>query len=149
VIIYSGTRVGNNVLFGEYASIREECSIEDNALIAMQVTVNHSTVVGKNSKVMDLTHLTSNMIIEEDVFISVGVTSTNDNKMRIKGKSVGKNSGPYVKKGAKIGTNASLLPGVVVGENSVVGACALVTKDVPKATLVMGIPARVIKELEE
>lgn len=149
VVLYSGTKIGNNVLLGDCASIREECLIENNVLIARHVTINHSTRIDNDCKIMDLTHITSKMIIEENVFISTGVTSTNDNKMRIKGEPVGKSAGPHIKRNARIGAGASLLPGVVVGENSVVGACALVTKDVPNSTLVMGIPARIIKKSDK
>lgn len=76
--IYKGTYVGNNVLIADNASIREECYIDDGCIISRGVTINYNT---KIVKIMDLTHITGNMVIEDDVFVSVGITLTNDNTM--------------------------------------------------------------------
>lgn len=142
-VIYAANKLGNNVLIGDGACIREHANIEDKALIAQQCTFNHHVTVKKNSKIMDLTHITARTIIEEDVFIGVGVSSANDNNMRIKGSEVGEASVITLKKGCKIGSGSTLLPGITVGENAVVGAGSVVTKDVQADTRVMGVPAKI------
>ena len=96
---------------------------------------------------MDNSHITGNMRIGNHVFISVLVASTNDNSMGRESDAADHLSGPVVEDYATIGAGASLLPGVVVGANAVVGASALVTKNVPAGKVVMGIPARVIRDI--
>ena len=96
---------------------------------------------------MDNSHITGNMVIGSHVFISVLVATTNDNTMgredynedHVKGASIG----DYV----TVGAAANILPGVKIGRNAIVGASALVTKDVPENKVVMGIPARIIRDV--
>ena len=142
-VIYAANRLGKNVLIGDGAQLREHGKIGDTALIARLCTTNHHITVKDNSKIMDMTHITARTVIEEDVFVGVGVCSANDNTMRIKGSEVGEAAIITLKKGCKIGSGSTLLPGVTVGENAVVGAGAVVTKDVPEASTVMGVPAKV------
>lgn len=146
-IIYTGTTIGNDVMIADFANIREECSIGNHNIIARAVTINPNTKIGNNVKIMDCTHITSDMIIEDHVFISAGVVTTNDNFFGRTKNALSKLKGPYIKRGAMIGANASLLPGVVIGENSIVAVGSVVTKDVPPKKIVMGIPARIVKEV--
>jgi acetyltransferase-like isoleucine patch superfamily enzyme len=92
---------------------------------------------------MDNSHITGNMTIESDVFIGAGVISTNDNAMGGAMSNAHPFTGPTVEKGASVGSNATLLPSVVIGAGAVVAAGAVVTKDVPPGRTVMGVPARV------
>lgn len=142
-VIYAANKLGNNVLIGDGACIREHANIGDKVLIAQQCTFNHHVTVKNNSKVMDLTHITARTVIEDDVFIGVGVSSANDNNMRIKGSEVGEASVITLKKGCKIGSGSTLLPGITVGENAVVGAGSVVTRDVSAESRVMGVPAKI------
>ncbi len=144
-VVYRGTTVGRNVLIADLASIREECEIGDYVVIARGVTVNYRTRIGHHTKVMDNTHLTGNMVIEDHVFISVLVSSTNDNTMGVHDSGLVP-KGPIVRRGARIGASAVLLPGVEVGAYAVVGAGAVVTRDVPPRKVVMGVPARVVRD---
>ncbi len=146
-VVYSGTTVGDHTLLGDNCSILDECRVGDYCVISRNVSINYNTVIGNRTKIMDNTHITGNAIIEEDVFISVLVATTNDNTMGKKGYT-NDMKGPHIKKNAKIGAAANLLPGVIIGENSIVGASALVTKDVADHKLVMGIPARVIRNVD-
>ena len=145
-VIYAANRLGNNVLIGDGAQLREHGDIGDNALIARLCTTNHHVTVKENSKIMDMTHITARTVVEEDVFVGVGVCSANDNTMRIKGSEVGEAAIITLKKGCKIGSGSTLLPGVTVGKNALVGAGAVVTKDVPETSTVMGVPARVTEQ---
>lgn len=144
--IYAGNKIGTYTLLGDNCSIREDCIVGDYCIISRNVSVNYNTKIGNHVKVMDNSHITGNMIIEDDVFISVLVATTNDN-------SIGRDSysdnmkGAYIKKRAMIGAGANLLPNIVIGEGAIVGAGAVVTKDVPDKMLVLGMPARAIKEV--
>lgn len=151
-VIYRGTTIGSNCLIGDTASMREQVSIGDSCIIAMGVTINYNTKIGNRVKVMDNSHITGNVIIEDDVFISTLVSTTNDNSMGREAAlnvppEVRKRSGPIIRRNATIGAGASVLPGVEIGENAIVGANSTVTKAVPPKVLVMGTPARVIRPL--
>lgn len=143
--IYKGTYIADNVLIADNASIREECLIDDGCVISRGVTINYNTKVGKRTKIMDLTHITGDMVIEDDVFVSVGVTSTNDNTMGRSQYGEDHVKGPVIRKFATIGGGACLLPGVEVGENAIIGMGSVVSKSIPCKKVAMGIPAKVIK----
>lgn len=147
--IYKGTKIGNDVLIADNASVREGCYIDDGCIISRGVTINYNTKIGKRTKVMDLTHITGDMVIEEDVFVSVGITSTNDNTMGRKEYGEDHVKGPIVRKFATIGGGACLLPGVEVGENTVIGMGSVVSKSIPSKKVAMGIPAKVVKDVSE
>lgn len=146
-VLYRGTTIRQRTLVGDLASIREECVIGDDVIIARGVTINYNTRVGNNTKVMDNTHLTGDMIIEDHVFIGPLVASMNDNSMGRDPQGDKNQGGPRIRKGASIGGGASLLPNVVVGEYAVVGSGAVVSRDVPPRKVVVGIPARVVKNV--
>lgn len=147
VILYTGTVIGRHTLLGDNCSIREKCTVGDYCIISRNVSVNYETKIGDYTKIMDNSHITGNMKIGTHVFISVLVASTNDNSMGRNEDAVEHLSGPVIEDYATIGAGASLLPGVVIGENSVVGASALVTKNVPANKVVMGVPARIVKDV--
>lgn len=141
-VIYAQNKIGSHVLIGDGAKIREGCILEDFVLVAMNCTFNHNVTMKKNSKVMDLSHITADTVIEENVFVGANVTSANDNAMRLKGQEVGSSRHIHIREGSRIGSSAMLLPGVTIGENSVVAAASLVSRDVNNNTRVMGIPAK-------
>jgi acetyltransferase-like isoleucine patch superfamily enzyme len=153
-VIYRGTKIGNDTLVGDGVCIREKVIIGDSCIIAMGVTINYNTRVGDRVKIMDNTHITGNMIVEDDVFISTHVTTTNDNSM---GREAAlnipvdqrKRQGPIIRRNATIGQAACILPAVEVGENTIVGANAVVTKSLPPRVMALGIPARVVRELRD
>ena len=148
VVLYAGTTIGNNNLLGDFCSIREECKIGNYCIISRTVSVNYNTEIGNNTKIMDNTHITGNMKIGNHVFISVLVATTNDNTMGRDEYDPGHVYGATIEDDVTIGAAANILPHVVVGKNSVVGAGAVVTKDVPPNKVVMGVPARIIKDVE-
>lgn len=147
-VVYADVIIGHNTLLGDYCSIREECRIGDFCLISRNVSINYNTVIGSRTKIMDNTHITGNVVIEEDVFISALVVTTNDNTMGREEYSTEHVVGPHIKKKTTIGAGANILPNVIIGENCVVGAGAVVTKSIPDNKLVMGIPARIIRDTE-
>jgi len=147
VILYRGTKIGNEVMIGDLVSIREQNVIGDKTIIARLISMEPRTVIGQRVRTAAVTYLTGDMIIEDDAFIGSHVSTTNDNKM---GRGVaGAYKGPDIKRGARVGSNATLLPGVVIGEEAVVAAGALVSRDVPDRKIVMGVPAKVIRDVPE
>lgn len=145
VVIYTGTKIGQNTLLGDNSSIREKCTVGNYCIISRNVTVNYETRIGDYTKIMDNSHITGNMTIGNHVFISVLVSSTNDNTMGRASDAVDHLAGPVVEDHVTIGAGASLLPGVIIGRNAIVGASALVTKNVPENSVVMGVPGRVVR----
>lgn len=143
-VVYYDVEIGNNTLLGDGASIREKCRIGSYCIVARYVTVNYNTTIGDRTKIMDLSHITGNGSIGNDVFISVLVGTTNDNSMGQMQYDEGRVLGPTVHDGAAIGVGASLLPNVDIGEGTVVGAGAVVSKSIGADKLVLSVPAKVI-----
>jgi acetyltransferase-like isoleucine patch superfamily enzyme len=154
VVIYRGTIIGDDCLIGDTACIREQVRIGSSCIIAMGVTINYNTTIGCRVKVMDNTHLTGNMTIEDDVFIAMHVSTANDNSMGREAAlnvplSLRKRQGPVIRRHATIGQGTCILPGIELGENSIIGANSVVTKPIPAHVLALGSPARVVRELRE
>lgn len=145
--IYKGTKIKNNCLLGDGASIREHCIVGEYTIISRNVSVNYNTTIGSHTKIMDNSHITGNMKIGNNVFISVLVATTNDNSMGREGYTE-KVNGPIIEDNVTIGASASILPNIVIGKNSIVGSGAVVTKNVEPNKVVMGVPARVIRDVE-
>lgn len=125
-----------NAVIGSSCNICSHCFIENDVLIGNNVTIKNGVQVWDGT------------LIEDDVFIGPNVTFTNDKKPRSK-IYPSKFKGPHVKKGSSIGANATILPGIVIGKFSMVGAGAVVTVDVPDYAVVVGNPALVIKYLSK
>lgn len=142
-VIYFDVEIGTNTLIGDGASIREQCRIGSFCILSRYVTVNYNAHIGDRTKIMDGTHITGNSRVGSDVFISILVGTTNDNVVR---SGYGSHiAGPIIKDEVVIGVGASLLPGVTIGGGATVGAGAVVTKDVPPHSTVIGAPAKAIK----
>lgn len=148
-VIYTDVMIGKGTLIGDNASIRESCRIGDGCIVARNVSINYNTKVGDATKILDNAHITGNMVIEDHVFISTLVATTNDNLIGKGEYSDEREKGPYIKRGATIGAAANLLPGVMIGENALVGAGSVVTKDVPDGKVVMGVPAKVVRDIDD
>jgi len=146
VIIYAGVKIGNQVLIGDQASIRQFSSVGDRSVVGRLVSTDPSVNIGSLVKIEAGAALAGPSTIEDNVFIGMGVITTNDNSM---GRGVGNHKGPHIKRGVRIGSNSTLLPGVVIGEQAVVAAGAVVTHDVPDRKVVMGVPARVVRDVPE
>ena len=142
-VIYYDVEIGDNCLVGDGASIRDGCRLGDRVVISRAVTVNFGTIIGHDSKVMDNTHLTGTMTIGERVYIGPGVMTANDNAIGKAGYDSDWIRGATIEDDVAIGLLAGILPSVTIGQGAVVGACALVTRDVPSGATVMGVPARV------
>ena len=142
-IIYSNVKIGDRLKTGHRVLVRENTDIGDDVLIGTNSVIDGHCKIGNNVSIQTDVYITINTTIEDHVFIGPRVVTTNDKYMYYGAKLIG----PTIKKGARIGANSTLLPGVVIGENAVVGAGSVVTRDVPAGAVVAGNPARTIKSL--
>ena len=141
-VIYYDVTIGNDTLVGDGASVREQSRIGDRCVIGRYTTINYATLIGNDVKVMDHTWLAGNMTIGNNVFISGGVTTTNDNNMGAEGYDPDKVIGPKIGDNVKIGVGAILLPKIKIGNGALIAAGAVVTKDVSPGEIVLGVPAK-------
>jgi len=141
-IIYSRVKIGNGFKTGHRALIRENSEIGDNVLIGTNAVLDGNCKLGSNISIQTGAYITAFTTIEDNVFIGPWVVTANDKYMVIGAKLIG----PTIKKGARIGANSTLLPGVVIGEGAVVGSGSVVTKDVAPRKTVVGNPARELKK---
>ncbi len=141
-VIYAGTKIGKKVFVADGASIRENVVIGDNVMVGRNVTIENNSTIGDGTKIQTGAHITGECIIGKNCFIGGEVSTTNDFFM---GAKEAKMKGPILEDGVLIGSNATLLPGVRIGENSVVGAGSVLTKDVPPNEVWVGNPAKFLK----
>ena len=148
-VVYAGTTVGDNCMIADLASVREKCRIGNSVLIGRGVAVENNTNIGAGTKIQTNAYITAFMELEEQVFIAPMVATTNDNFMGRTEKRFALKKGAVIKRGARVGGNAILLPGVTIGEESFVAAGAVVTKDTPPRQVVMGMPAKAIRPVPD
>ncbi len=148
-VIYRGAYLKKKVFVGDLASIRENVEIGEYTIIGRGVTVENKTKIGKRCKIETEAYITALSTIEDYCFIAPGVVFTNDNYLGRTEERKKYFGGPYLKKGARIGAGAVILPNIVIGEDAVVAAGSVVTKDVPPKVIVMGVPARYHKDVPE
>lgn len=143
-IIYQDVRIGNHFETGHHAIIREENRIGDSVSIWSNTVIDYACVLGSRVKIHTNGYIAQFSKIEDDVFIAPGVVFAND-KYPVSQHL----EGPIIKRGARIGVNVTILPGVLVGEDALVGAGSVVTKNVPARSVVAGNPARIIGNVED
>jgi acetyltransferase-like isoleucine patch superfamily enzyme len=130
------------------------CSIDDNSKIGSFVEIQKGATIGKNCKISSHSFVCEGVHIEDNVFVGHGVMFTNDLFPRATNPDGSAQTDAdwhlvetFVKKGASIGSNATIVCGITIGENALIGAGAVVTKDVPPNTVVAGNPGRILKQL--
>jgi acetyltransferase-like isoleucine patch superfamily enzyme len=148
-VVFAGTTLGERAIVGDQACVRERCTIGDDVVIGRGSLVENDTSVGALTKIQAHAYITAYSLLEDNVFIAPCVVTTNDNFMGRTEKRHDLVKGPTIRRGARIGGGAVLLPGIEVGEEAFVGAGAVVLKDVPARALVVGSPARQIREVRE
>lgn len=147
-VIYAGNRIGDNFSTGHGTMIRELNEIGNNVSIGTQSIIEHHVKIGNNVRIHSGAFIPEFSVLEDFAWIGPRVVFTNAlHPQAPRAKEYLK--GPKIGKYARIGANATLLPGVVIGTNSLVGAGSVVTKDVPSNVVVVGNPARVVKNIEE
>ncbi|MBI5034800.1 MAG: dual specificity protein phosphatase family protein [Chloroflexi bacterium] len=147
-VIYAGNVIGDDFQTGHGALVREENKIGDNVSIGSHSIVEHHVTIGNGVRIHSNVFVPEFSILEDDCWLGPNVVVTNARYPRSKNAKENL-QGATIKRGAKIGANATLLPGVVIGENALVGAGAVVIDDVPDGAVVVGNPARVVKQIDE
>jgi len=150
-VIYTGSTLGRNVLIADLSSIREGCSIGEGVVIGRGVMVLYQCAIGNFTRIQDQAHLVGEMVVEDHVFIGMGVMTANDNDVyRSRFRTTPPEfQGPVIRRLAVIGAGATILPGVEIGKGALVAAGAVVTRDVPAWTIVAGVPARHVREIPD
>ncbi len=148
-ILYAGTTVEGDTTVADLASVRENCRIGKAVLIGRGVAVENNTSIGDFTKIQTNAYITASMEIADHVFIAPMVTTTNDNFMGRTEKRFTLRKGATIKRGARVGGNAILLPGITVAEESFVAAGSIVTKDTAPKQVVKGVPARPVRPVPE
>jgi acetyltransferase-like isoleucine patch superfamily enzyme len=145
-VIYAGNEIGADFQTGNKVNIRESNRIGENVSIGTLSVVEHHVTIGDHVRIHTQVFVPEYTVLEEGVWLGPNVVLTNakypkspDAKANLKG--------PVLRKGAKVGANATILPGVVIGENALIGAGSVVVRDVPDETVVAGNPARTINHL--
>ena len=146
-------KLGKNVKIFDFVNLYG-CSIDDNSKVGTFVEIQKNASIGKNCKISSHTFICEGVHIEDNVFIGHNVTFINDKYPHsanedgsMQTEADWKVVETFVKKGASIGSSSTILCGVTIGENAIVGAGAVVTKNVPANLIVAGVPAKVIKKL--
>ena len=147
-IIYLGSKIGKNLETGHNVVIREENNIGDNFNIWSNSVIDYGCKIGNNVKIHCNCYIAQFTELEDDVFIAPGTVLAND---LYPGRKESKDlmKGPVIRKGAQIGVGCRILPYITIGENAIVGAGSVVTKDVPPKAVVAGVPAKVIKYVDD
>jgi len=148
-IVFAGSRIGARVILGDQSCVRERVTIGDDVVLGRGSLVENDTTIGAMTRIQADAYITAYSTLEEHVFVAPCVVTTNDNFM---GRTEGRRElmkGPTIRRGARIGGGAVLCPGIEIGEEAFVGAGAVVTKDVPPRVIVVGNPARVLREVPD
>jgi UDP-2-acetamido-3-amino-2,3-dideoxy-glucuronate N-acetyltransferase len=149
VAIYRGAVIGSDVLVADMASIRENTTTGDFTIIGKNATIENNVAIGKRCKIQSNVQIVPYSLLEDDVFMSPGVMTSNDKYAGRTKKRFKEYKGLTMKRGARLGVACITLPGVVINEDAMVGAGSIVTKDVPARKIAFGTPAKVVKDVPE
>jgi acetyltransferase-like isoleucine patch superfamily enzyme len=148
-IVFAGAAIGGACIIGDQSCVRERVVIADDVVVGRGSLVENDTTIGSGTRIQAEAYITAYSTLEEDVFIAPCVVTTNDNFMGRTERRKELMKGPTIRRGARVGGGAILCPGIEVGEEAFVGAGAVVTKDVPPRKVVIGSPARVLRDVPE
>lgn len=150
----------NNVKLGKDVKIYDfvnlyGCSIDDGTKVGTFVEIQKNAFIGKNCKISSHTFICEGVNIEDNVFVGHNVTFINDKHPRatnidgsMQSDADWKVVETFIKKGASIGSSSTIMCGITIGENSIIGAGAVVTKDVPPNSIAAGVPAKVLRKIK-
>jgi acetyltransferase-like isoleucine patch superfamily enzyme len=148
-VVFAGTTVGERVIVGDQACVRERCTIGDDVVLGRGSLVENDTSVGALTKIQAHAYITAYSLLEDNVFIAPCVITTNDNFMGRTEKRHALTKGPTIRRGARIGGGAVLLPGIEIGEEAFIGAGSVVIRDVAPRALMVGNPARQLRDVPD
>ncbi len=147
-VILAGARIGERAIVGDQAFVRERAIVGVETVVGRGATVDNDVELGARVRLQTNVYLTAYSVVEDDVFVGPGATTTNDDAMA-RHPPEEPLRGATLRRACRIGAASVLLPGVEVGEEAFVAAGAVVTRDVPPRAVVVGVPARVVREVPE
>jgi UDP-2-acetamido-3-amino-2,3-dideoxy-glucuronate N-acetyltransferase len=154
-VVFAGASVGPDAILGDQTYLRERAWVGEGSVIGRGSVVDNDVVIGARARVQTNVYLTAFTLLEDDVFVGPGAITTNDDTMarHPRGRDVdgGRAAirGATLRRACRVGAGAVLTPGVEIGEEAFVAAGAVVTRDVAARAVVMGVPARVVREVGE
>jgi UDP-2-acetamido-3-amino-2,3-dideoxy-glucuronate N-acetyltransferase len=148
VVIHGGARIGPGARIGDHAQIRDGAQIGAGATIGSLSSVDPDVIVGERASVQARCYLSAGTVVEDDAFIGPGVTLANDNTMARHGPEM-KLTGPTLRRACRVGAGVVVCPAIEIGEEAFVAAGAVVVADVPPRSVVMGVPARTVREVPD
>ncbi|MCP4705799.1 MAG: N-acetyltransferase [candidate division Zixibacteria bacterium] len=147
VVIYRGAELGSKILVADLSTIRENVTIGDFSIVGRGVAIENYCKIGKYCKLETNVYITAYSELEDRVFVAPGTVTSNDNYVGRTKERFKHFKGVIVKKGGRIGANATILPGKTVGADGLVAAGALLSKDCPNKKIVIGSPAKVLRDV--
>ena len=149
-VIYTDVQIGSNVMVSDLASLREGCRLEDDTIVGRASMLMHDVTLQARSRIHDMVHLTGHMLVEPDVFVGPSVSSANDNRVYLTrfGLQPFGTSAPVIRRFAVVGTGAIIGAGVEIGRGVIVAPGAMLIKDAPAWTIVAGLPAKPLREVD-
>ncbi|MGO9417045.1 MAG: acyltransferase [Syntrophobacteraceae bacterium] len=147
-VIYAGNCIGKDFQTGNKANIREFNEIGDNVSIGTLSVIEHHVKIGNGVRIHSQVFIPEFTTLEDDVWIGPSVVLTNA-KYPVSPGAKANLKGPFIRKGAIIGANATILPGVTIGIRALVGAGSVVVDDLPGGAVVAGNPARILKYISD
>jgi acetyltransferase-like isoleucine patch superfamily enzyme len=147
-IVFAGARIGAGAIVGDQAFVRERAQVGEGTVVGRGSAVDNDVVIGARVRIQTDVYVTANSVIEDDVFVGPGVLTTNDSTMA-RHDAHHPVVGCTLRRACRVGGAAVLVPGVEIGEEAFVAAGAVVTKDVPARGVVMGVPARLVREVPD
>lgn len=149
VAIQEGCEIGDDCIIGNNTTICKNVKMGDRVIISHNVVIENGARIGSHVTIHAQTHLTKDIIIEDDVFFGPNATTSNTRKIKH-----GRNfpltiEAPHIKRAVRVGAGATITPGVTIGENALIGAGAVVTKDISACKIALGVPAREVGDVPE
>ena len=146
-VIYRGCEIADKVLVADLSTVRENVTIGQNTIIGRGVAIENFCTIGAYCKLETNVYITAYSTIEDRCFIAPCVATSNDNYVGRTKERFNHFKGVTVKKGGRIGVNSTILPGKTIGEDALVAAGSVVTKDVPSKKIVCGLPAKELRDV--
>jgi len=147
-IVFAGTHVAAGAIVADQAIVRERCTVGAETVLGRGSQLDNDVVVGARVKIQSNVYMTGHSVIEDDVFVGPCAMTTNDHTMGRHPKGVPLR-GPILRRACRVGGAAVLLPNIEIGEEAFVAAGAVVTATVPPRKVVMGVPARVVRDVSD
>jgi acetyltransferase-like isoleucine patch superfamily enzyme len=147
-VLYAGARISSRAIIGDQSQVRERATVGAKTVVGRGSSVDFGAQVGARVLIQTGVYVTGGSVVEDDVFLGPGVTTTNDHAMgrHPAGEPL---LGPTFRRACRVGGGAVLVPGVEIGEEAFVAAGALVTRDVGARDVVIGVPARVLRQVSD